>query len=323
MDHLTIAVVTETLVQHHYIKHAIADSGVHIENNFIVTEVIAANEADRPIAEAIDAWVVIVDVERLAEEQLEVQFQEWLYTLEKPVIFSEANNHNAAEHDFMSWTRQLKSKLLNLEGQIQLSTRSETKADYVWVLAASTGGPEAVKRFLDAVDDDLGVGFIYVQHIDSSQCETLAKKIARNSRYEASVASHGKVIGNNQVLVIPSENVVEIQPNGSLVSYKSTQWRGIYKPSIDQVVANVASVYGECSGVIFFTGMGEDGIAACRLMSLKGGQVWSQVVSDCVASSMPDEAIKTGCVNKIDSPENLALHLKKFIQHSSSEVVLS
>jgi chemosensory pili system protein ChpB (putative protein-glutamate methylesterase) len=317
MNSLKIGIVSETLAQLHSLKTEVEKSGYQSPKCLLITDVMAKKENSQSRTLDIDAWVVVVDVERLGTGAVEQAFQQWLYGIDKPVIFSEGNTHNAAEADYSSWTRQLKVKLLNLEGQIQLSKKDKIKAKNVWVIAASTGGPEAVKRFLDSMDNELDLGFLYVQHIDQTQCQVLCEKIARDSHYHSFVASHGDVVCRNSVAVVPSENVIELQENGSIVLYQDRQWRGMYKPSIDHVVANVARGYGTCAGVIFFTGMGDDGVVGCRLMSLQGGQIWAQSIASCVAPSMPQAAINTGHVKMIDTPESLAAHLKILIQNTT------
>ncbi len=311
MSTLKIGIVSETRIQQHYLKHTVEECGYCVATSVLVEELIIGNYP----SENCDAWVIDVDVERFDKEQDQQSFEQWLYGIEQPVILGEGHIYNAAEAEFAAWARQLNKKLLALDGQIQLATQPHQKAQHVWVLAASTGGPEAVKRFLDAMETDLGLGFLYAQHIDRSHIQALCDTVSRDSGYYSAIASHGDVVCENNVIIIPPQHYVELQRNGSLVSRSQQQWRGIYTPSIDQVVSNVSALYGEASGVIFFTGMGDDGAAGCRLVALHGGQVWAQSVSSCVSPSMPQEVINTGYASKIDTPENLAIHLKTFIKN--------
>ena len=312
MSVLSIGIVSETLIQQHYLQHAIDEINYTVGCSLLVANLTVAKTIERMKTSNIDAWVIDVDVERLDQETV---FQQWLYDLDAPIIFSEGHTYNAAGADFVSWTRQLKVKLLSLEGQSQLNDTHQTKASQLWVLAASTGGPEAVKQFLDVLPVEMDVAFIYAQHIGEGHSHVLSTSIARNNQFECNVAVHGDVATPGRVLIVPPEHQITIQANGSVIAYPQKPWRGVYKPSIDQVVANVASHYGACSGVIFFTGMGDDGAKACRLMSLHKGQVWTQNVSGCIAPSMPQEVINTGCNSKIDTPENLARHLVAYLSN--------
>ena len=309
MSTLRIGIVSETLVQQHYLKHAVEDTGYSVVSALLVSEL-----SDQATMNGIDAWVVDVNTERLDGQSQSRIFQEWLSSIDEPIIFGEGNTYNAAESYFISWVRQLKKKLLSLDGQFQLMQHSQVRANNIWVLAASTGGLDVVKRFLDVIPKDVDLALIYVQHIDHMQHDVLSHSVARDSHYHGCVAKHGDVLTANKVVIIPADRVIEFQVNGSIVEHPKQQWRGVYTPSVDQVIANVANVYGDCSGVIFFTGMGDDGAMGCRLMSLKGGQVWVQSPQTCTATSMPEAAINTGYVSKIDTPDSLAIHLKAHLK---------
>jgi chemosensory pili system protein ChpB (putative protein-glutamate methylesterase) len=308
MSALTIGIVSETLVQQHYLKHSVEEMSCSLGGSFLVSELDTDKTAKKIASASINAWIIDVDIEQLGDQAS--AFQQWLYKLDSPIIFSEGSTHNAAGAYFSSWTRQLKTKLLGLEGLHQLANTNKVKATHIWVLAASTGGPEAVKKFLDVLPADLDVAFIYVQHLGEGQSQALSNSIVRDNHYESGVVIHGDVLTAGKVLVVPPEYQITLQPNGSVIAHPQKEWPGVYKPSVDHIVASVASNYGVCSGVIYFTGMGNDGARACRLMDLHGGQSWVQTLSSCVATSMPEQVISAGCASKIDTPENLARHLK-------------
>src|SRR5690606_25909504 len=75
--------------------------------------------------------------------------------------------------------RQQKERRLALKlRQLVRDSAAETRrrAQKVWVLAASTGGPDAVAEFLAGLPDDLdGVALLYVQHIEYQALTSLQK----------------------------------------------------------------------------------------------------------------------------------------------------
>ena len=79
---------------------------------------------------------------------------------------------------------------------------------------------------------------------------------------------------------------------------------------IDQVMIKVAHIYGENSGAIIFSGMGNDGTKGSQYMKHSGGQVWAQSPDSCMIDSMPTSALKTGCITVQGTPKELA---KKFV----------
>ncbi|RYZ78779.1 MAG: chemotaxis protein CheB, partial [Moraxellaceae bacterium] len=175
------------------------------------------------------------------------------------------------------------------------------------------GGPAAVKEFIQQLPANLNVAFVYVQHIDTGQAETLIKMMSNAGHYPARIAKNGTVLINNTLTLVTAERSISIHENGTLVVNKS-RWNGFYSPSINQVAANIARVYRQHSGIIVFTGMGDDGAASCRLIKQQGGKVWVQTPEQCTISSMPDAALKTKSVSFTGNPIELAAALTKLKQ---------
>ena len=198
-------------------------------------------------------------------------------------------------------------RLQRLRGDINL--QQANPASELWVLAASTGGPAAVKRFLAQLPANLGIAFLYAQHIDANQAATLNRMMSNAGNYPAMVATQGVVLEPNSLTLVTARDAVEILENGTLVIHYGQSWKGSYAPSIDQLAANAARIYRERSGLIIFTGMGDDGAASCRLIKQVGGKAWAQSPNDCTSDSMPVSALATGCVSLSGTPEYLARSL--------------
>lgn len=314
MATLGIGIVSENLIQQHYLHHIVQECGYTVVICYRLENIQSNPKLLKKQFKNIDAWLVDVDTANLADTPKTFEFEEWLYNLELPVIFSEGQKHTAADARFYSWSRQLKTKLLRLAGQLRLQCDNYKKAEKVWVLAASAGGPEAVKRFLDALPAKIGIGFIYAQHIDLHQSRPLAETISRDSSYVSYIPEHGDLICVDSVVVVPN-NLMEIQQNGTIIIYDHQVWRGNYSPSIDQVTANVGDIYGPLSGAIFFTGMGDDGAVGSRLMAVRGGNIWIQLPETCDSPSMPKAVESTGYVTTQGTPEQLAASLVKWARH--------
>lgn len=175
----------------------------------------------------------------------------------------------------------------------------------VWLLAASTGGPNAVKTFLDAVPADLPVAFVYAQHINSGFEKLLVRVLGKDNDFRFSLCDGWSRLQHGQVAIVPVDRQVQFADNG-MMSLRSQAWDGFFSPSIDAVMQNLAAVYGESLGVIVFTGMGDDGKAACAAVQTAGGRVWAQDAATSTITSMPDGARATGVVEYSGNPTELA-----------------
>lgn len=203
-----------------------------------------------------------------------------------------------------SWLKKTQQRLQQLAGDIEL--HRQKAALECWVLAASTGGPAAISRFFQELPPGLPVAFLYVQHIDPKQSDSLARSLSKNTGYLCEVAEHGAVLSASKIYLFASHERIEVLPNRTLCVHKGSEWNGNYIPSIDQLVANIASIYKQACGLIIFTGMGDDGAASCRLLQQQGGIVWAQTPESSTSDSMPQAALATGQVSLTGTPEELA-----------------
>ncbi|WP_179957767.1 chemotaxis protein CheB [Exilibacterium tricleocarpae] len=301
---LRIGILADTSLQQHALRSVVLEFGYTVAVSHLVAQV-----AEPQLVAAVDAWIVHADLANAQAQELD----NWLGNIAVPVIFGEGPVPPPTAQDYAGWARRLRGKLQQLAGAINLEQRAAPAAEQLWVLAASTGGPKAVDTFLCALPAGMGISFIYVQHIGAEFDRTLAQVTGRGSHYPARVAAHGEVIVENTVVVVATDKVVEILDNGTL-ALLDEPWPGPYQPSADQVIANVARACGERSGVIVFTGMGDDGAVGVRLMHQQGGRAWVQAPQTCTVASMPDAALATGCVDYVGSPEALALQLASVTQ---------
>ena len=278
--------------------------------------VLDSNSTLPELAHPVDAWVVdLVEPHNIAADEkhqsIMLLLDQLLEQAQTPVIVNDGVEFHQDSIEHLDWVRRMLQRLERLSGDINL--QSVSSANEVWVLGASTGGPAAVKEFLQNLAPDLNIALVYVQHIDTGQAETLIRMMTNAGHYPACIARQGTVLINNTLTLITADRSINIHENGTLVINKSP-WSGFYSPSINQVAANIARVYRKHSGIIVFTGMGDDGAASCRLVKQQGGKVWIQTPEQCTIASMPEAALKTKSVSFSGTPIELAVALTRLKQ---------
>ena len=186
------------------------------------------------------------------------------------------------------------------------------RAQRVWVLGASIGGPQAVKQFLNALPPTLPVAFVLVQHIGANFVGLLAEQLNRDSHFEVRCATEGQVLCHSQVVVAPVDQRVVVNRQSELELYPTG--RGTYNPSIDLAMQDIAERYGTDAGAILFSGMGDDGLRGAREIIKSGGVVWAQAADSCVISTMTDRVRHAGLVSVNGTPQELAERLVRRLQ---------
>lgn len=307
---LSIGILVDSPLKQQYLSNMVVQAG----HNIGFVTVLKINAPLPSLAQPVDAWVVDVSEPDDDEDDCEQKaalvalLDELLEQTHLPVIVNDATELTQGSPEYNDWVRRMLQRLERLNGDINLQAGSG--ASEVWVLAASTGGPAAVKDFLKQLPPKLKVAFVYVQHIDSGQADTLVKMMSSAGHYPVSIAKQGSVLCDNTITLVTADCSVNIHDNGTLVVSKNP-WGGCYSPSIDQVTANVARVYRQRSGIIIFSGMGDDGAASSRLIKQQGGKVWVQAPEQSTIASMPQAAIATGTVSFMGTPPELADALAK------------
>lgn len=329
---MRIGVLADTFLQRHLLKQVLTLQGYKV----VVNRDPLALSVDDLQYYSVDAW--LVDLANSNEQQL--CLLDWLYGAELPVLFGEGRAPQINSEDYPRWQRALFKKLDKIQQQ-QLSysgvapviptlqavvppvIRLEPAYDFsrwrgqpakeLWLLAASLGGPAAVKDFLDTLPSCLPIGFLYAQHIDPGFEQQLPKVVGRHSDWTVRLVDEGNVVKCGEVVVVPIQRELSFTDLGAL-QVLPYRWTGEYSPSINQVMRNLAQQYKQHSGAVFFSGMGEDGREACAYAQRQGMTIWVQTAESCTSSSMPESILSTGCSSYSAAPKQLARALLNRIQ---------
>jgi len=313
-----IGIIAENITDIHTLRSIVTEAGLSVVSGLEFSRWDPAQK----LKTDIDAWVVNLDIEKL-ETQCPEKIDALMDSVSGVMILCEGGSPpTPVDSAYPSWKRRILEKLQGVAGNVALAKHAEGAPACVWVLAGSIGGPDAIHRFLEALPPNLGIAFVYANHLQKDFEQVLASAMAKNSHYPAYVANHGDVLAVNKVAVISPEFVTTLKSNGTVQVSKSP-WQGAYRPNLDHVVSSVAGTFGHTGGVIIFSGMCDDGAASCRIMKQNGGKVWVQRQDTCVSSAMPEAALATGCVEKIGSPEQLANELVIWVKQSKQRAARS
>lgn len=319
-DNIRIAITSDSISHRNYLQKSMEQSGIKVVLNESLTEKFM-NKLDH-----IESDVVIFDVESIEDEHLEY-LDQLLEQSKIPIIINDVSAMTMNEPKASSkWNNQLLQKIADITGRssweedfskVELfepgkQVVSHTKVELaknVWVLGASLGGPDALKRFLSEIPEDLPVTFIVAQHLGEKFVSLLAEQLNRYTEFNVTVPKEGHVVRHHEVLVTPTDKRLVINPIGAVEFKKVTELTN-YTPSINAAINDVALRYKGNAGAIIFSGMCDDGVEGCGVLVSNGGKVWVQDSESCVISAMPDSVAKKVPVNFTGTPEMLA---KQFV----------
>lgn len=326
-DNIRIAITSDSVSHRNYLQKSMEHSGIEVVLNESLTEKFMTK------LESIESDVVLFDVEAIEDEHLDY-LEQLLEQSRIPIIINDVSALTLNEPKLSSkWNSKLLQKIADITGRnnwdenfsgikkfgkhttSEINNNQDELAKNVWVLGASLGGPEALKRFLSEIPKDLPVSFIVAQHLGENFVSLLAEQLDRYTELRVTVPTSGHVVRHHEVLVVPTDKSLVINPIGA-VELKTLTEKTRYSPCINDVIKGISARYKKYAGAIIFSGMCDDGVDGCEELATKGGQVWVQEPESCVISAMSESVAKKVAVNFSGTPEMLAKQLVSFYQHS-------
>ncbi|WP_418285981.1 chemotaxis-specific protein-glutamate methyltransferase CheB [Halorubrum sp. DTA46] len=175
------------------------------------------------------------------------------------------------------------------------------------VIAASTGGPNAVERVMGALPM-ADCRIVIVQHMPEAFTPRFAERLDAASAYDVREASDGERIGAGEALVAQGGSHTRID------SYRAGRLRVKLDEDDDQSVTPAADITmrsaaevvdGPLVGVVL-TGMGSDATAGIQAMADAGARTLAQSEDTCVIYGMPKRAVETGGVDEVYDLDDVA-----------------
>ena len=172
------------------------------------------------------------------------------------------------------------------------------------VVASSTGGPATLMKFAPRFAKDFPGAVIIVQHMPGNFTSQFSAQLQEVCRLKVKEAEAGEIISAGRLYVCPGSHHLRISSTGRFLLDDGPRIDG-YRPSADAALASVADYAGNLSIGVVLTGMGNDGAKGVQAVKNVGGYVIAQDESTAVIFGMPQEAVKTGVVDKTLAIEDI------------------
>jgi len=171
----------------------------------------------------------------------------------------------------------------------------------VVAIGASTGGPTALQVILTWLPAHLPAGIVISQHMPRGFTKPFADRLDRLARIKVKEAADGDIVEKGKALICPGGHhmIVKRRNKKVFVSLKEATSGDKYIPSVDIMMASAAEHFGAMTMGVILTGMGNDGAKGVVEIKGKGGYTIAEAESSAVIFGMPNEAIKTGIIDKV------------------------
>lgn len=203
----------------------------------------------------------------------------------------------------LSISRELLHHSPNEAQKDEVCEGAEKSSEELGVVAigASTGGPTALQIVLTRLPLNLPAGILVSQHMPRGFTKPFTERLAKLTRIKVREAADGDIVEAGKALVCPGgHNMILRKKNQTVrVILKEATGRDKYVPSVDLMMSSAAEHFGPMTVGVVLTGMGNDGKEGVVEIKKKGGYTIAEAESTAVIFGMPNEAIKTGGVDRV------------------------
>ena len=164
-------------------------------------------------------------------------------------------------------------------------------------IGTSTGGPASLAQIIPQFPADTPPMLI-VQHMPADFTARFADRLNDTSAIRVKEASAGDRLEPGLALLAPGDYHMTVGKDGRVHMNKNPKIHGV-RPAVDPMMATASEVYKSKMVGVIMTGMGRDGATGIEAIKKNNGATIAQDEASCVVYGMPQEAYKTGCVDRV------------------------
>ncbi len=187
----------------------------------------------------------------------------------------------------------------------------------VVAIGASAGGLGAFKKLLKATEEEPGMAFLFIQHLDPDHESLLPEILQKETKMPVAELSEESNIEPNHVYVMPSDKLMMASDNKLRLTDRPEKKKLERVLPIDLLFSALAEVYEARAIGVVLSGTASDGTKGLKTIRDAGGITFAQNVESAEYNGMPSSAIHAGVVDFVLPPEEIPkklLELKHFIK---------
>ena len=180
------------------------------------------------------------------------------------------------------------------------------------VIGSSTGGPQALFKVIEHLKGVTQPIFL-TQHMPETFTKILAQHITQQTGVECAEGVEGEVVKGGRIYLAPGGYHMLIKRKGTdvIVNLTKDEPENFCRPAVDPMLRSVMDVYGNSILATILTGMGSDGLKACKTLSEKGGMVLAQDKKTSVVWGMPGAVAMANICMDVISLDEIGPRIKK------------
>jgi len=188
------------------------------------------------------------------------------------------------------------------------------------VVGSSTGGPQALMRFLPRLVERAAQPILIVQHMPPTFTKILSEHIESYTGRPCREAEDGDILKAGHIYVAPGNYHMRVSGRRLAPMLKLDQGpqENFCRPAVDPLLRSLVEVFGANAVACILTGMGQDGLAGAREFVAAGGTLFAQDEESSVVWGMPGAVAMAGLCTAVLPPEALGERIGRLAASGTS-----
>lgn len=165
------------------------------------------------------------------------------------------------------------------------------------VVAASTGGPTALREMVSGLGPNWRTPILIAQHMPEGFTRALAQMISRVTPLTVKEGEDGEPIVDGVIYIAPGGFhmiVARSRAGGAAIQLNQGPEVNWCRPAADPLFISAAQVWGAATAGVVLTGMGHDGREGARALVAGGAAILVQDEASSVVWGMPGSIVQAG-----------------------------
>ena len=190
--------------------------------------------------------------------------------------------------------------------------------DLIWLFPSLPSAPQLAvlrpyRNFWQLCREKLGAAFVVILHLDPDYKSLLSELLTKKTAMTVLQIEDGMQAEPDHVYVIPPNTTLRIEDDRFKLAPRAGERP--HHPA-DVFFSSLAESRGDAAVGIVLSGGDSDGSLGIRSIKESGGITFAQQPESARVSSMPRNAIETGCVDFVLRPSGIAHELTRLGKHS-------
>ena len=168
-------------------------------------------------------------------------------------------------------------------------------------IGASTGGPQALFKLFEALKGKIDLPIFVTQHMPETFTAIMAEHLNRLYDKECVEAKDGQKVSRDGVYIAPGNWHMTIVNKGVDLFIRLNQEppENYCRPSVEPMLRSLHAIFGANLLTVILTGMGHDGLDACKKLAESGAVVIGQDEETSIVWGMPGAVANAGLCNRV------------------------